>query len=77
MNPKHSSWSQLNGTYDHNAYPLAPPGIHVLVHEKPDSRKSWAPHANDAWYIGPALEHYRSYRVYMRETQAERVTETC
>ena len=76
MNPKHSAWSQLNGPYDHNAYPLAPPGIHVLVHEKPDNRKSWAPHANDAWYIGPALEHYRCFRVYMRETQSERITDT-
>ena len=76
INPKHSAWSQLNGPYDHNAYPLAPPGIHVLVHEKPDKRKSWAPHANDAWYIGPALEHYRNFRVYMRETQAERITDT-
>ena len=76
MNPQHSAWSQLNGPYDHNAYPLAPPGIHVLVHEKPDMRKSWAPHANDAWYLGPAMEHYRCFRVYMRETQSERITDT-
>ena len=76
INPKQSAWSQLNGPYDHNAWPLAPPGIHVLVHEKPDSRKSWAPHANDGWYIGPAINHYRSYRVYMRDTQGERITDT-
>ena len=76
MNPKHSAWSQLNGPYDFNAKPLAPPGIHVLVHEKPDQRKTWGTHANDAWYIGPALEHYRCYKVYMRETQSERITDT-
>ena len=76
MNPKHSAWSQLNGPYDHNAWPLAPPGIHVLVHEKPDNRKSWGKHANDAWYIGPAINHYRCFRVYMRETQSERITDT-
>ena len=72
----HSAWSQLIGQYDHNAWPLAPPGIHVLVHEKPDNRKSWGKHANDAWYIGPAINHYRCFRVYMRETQSERVTDT-
>ena len=76
LNPQHSAWSQLNGPYDHNAWPLAPPGIHVLVHEKPDNRKSWGKHANDAWYIGPAINHYRCFRVYMRETQSERVTDT-
>ena len=76
INPKQSAWSQFHGPYDHNAWPLAPPGIHVLVHEKPDNRKSWAPHANDGWYIGPAINHYRSYRVYMRDTQGERITDT-
>ena len=76
MNPLHSAWSQLNGAYDFNKSPFAPPGIHVLVHEKPDNRKTWDPHALDGWYLGPSLEHYRNYRVYIRKTQAERITDT-
>jgi hypothetical protein len=54
-NPKHSAWSQLNGTFDFNRTPLAPPGIRVLVHEKPDKRTTWSPHASDGWYIGPGI----------------------
>jgi hypothetical protein len=76
INPAHSAWSQLFGPYNFNKSPLAPPGIQVLVHEKPDTRKSWAPHASEGWYIGPALEHYRCYKVYMCESQKERITDT-
>jgi hypothetical protein len=76
INPKHSAWSQLFGPYDFNATPLAPPGIRVLIHEKPDKRATFAPHAIDGWYIGPAREHYRCYKVFVWETQAERITDT-
>lgn len=76
INPKHSAWSQLFGPYDFNKEPLAPPGIRVLVHIKPDNRSTWAPHAEEGWYVGPAAEHYRCYRIYMTETRAERITDT-
>lgn len=76
INPKHSAWSQLFGPYNFNKEPIAPPGIRVLVHVKPDNRATWAPHADEGWYIGPANEHYRCYRIYMTETNAERISDT-
>jgi hypothetical protein len=38
VNPKLSAWAQLNGQFDFNRTPIAPPGIRVLVHEKPGNR---------------------------------------
>ncbi len=35
---------------------MAPPGVRVLIHEKPQNRETWSPHALDGWYVGPALE---------------------
>jgi hypothetical protein len=75
-NVKHSAWSQIYGPYDFNSYPIAPPGIRVLVHLKPNKRETWAPHASEGWYIGPAFEQYRCYKVYMVETKSERITDT-
>lgn len=75
-NPKLSAYAQLHGQFDFNATPLAPPGIRVLAHEKPSNRASWAPHGADGWYIGPAMKHYRCFRVYINKTQAERITDT-
>jgi hypothetical protein len=47
-----------------------------LVHEKPKTRESWAPHAVAGYYIGPALDHYRCYTVYIVETKRERISDT-
>jgi hypothetical protein len=55
---------------------MAAPGTRIIAHETPKRRRSWAPHGQDGWYIGPALEHYRCYTVYIRKTRGERVAET-
>ena len=55
---------------------MAPPGTKVVVHEKSDNRKSWAGHGTEAWYIGPALEHYRCSKCYMPATYSERNVDT-
>jgi hypothetical protein len=48
----------------------------IIAHETPSRRRTWAPHEQDGWYIGPALEHYRCYTVYVTKTRGERVVET-
>ena len=76
INPRLSAQAQIHGNFDFNRTPLGPPGTKVLVHEKPSVRETWAPHALDGWYLGPALHQYRCFRVWITATQAERVSET-
>jgi len=76
INPTISAWEQIHGPYDFNAAPIAPIGVKVIIHEKPNHRESWAPHGVEGWYLGPALRHYRCYRVLAAHTMAERVTDT-
>ena len=76
LNPKLSAYSQVHGHYNYSVNPIAPPGMRVLVHDLPKNRKSWAPHASDCFYIGPALDHYRCYRILNPRTNATRVSET-
>ena len=76
LNPKLSAYSQVHGVYDYSAHPIAPPGMHVLVHDLPQNRRSWAPHASEGFYIGPALDHYRCFRVLNPRTNAIRISET-
>jgi hypothetical protein len=76
INPKQSAWAQYNGQFDFDRTPLGPPGCRVLVHVKPAVRETFAPHAVDGWYIGPALESYRCYKVWIWESQRERVCDT-
>jgi hypothetical protein len=63
MNPRLSAWEQFHGVFGYNATPLRLPGSRVLVHDKPHQRGTWAPHGQDAWYIGAALGHYQCYNV--------------
>jgi hypothetical protein len=75
-NPKVSAYTMLEGTFDFNKTPMAPPGTKIIIHEKPQQRNSWDPHGAEGWYIGPAMEHYRCYRVFTNKTKAERITDT-
>lgn len=55
---------------------MTPPGIEVLIHIKPTIRKTWGPHCEEGWCIGPASSHHKCYKVYMRRTKEERITDT-
>ncbi|KAL7481119.1 hypothetical protein ACHAW6_006805 [Cyclotella cf. meneghiniana] len=74
--PGVSAHAYLYGPHDYNKHPLAPLGCAVQIQEKPSRRKTWDPHSVDGWYVGMSTEHYRCFRVYHKETRAERVSDT-
>ena len=76
INPKLSAWAQVHGAFDFNRTPLAPPGTRVLIHEPSTIRETWAPHAVEGWYVGPALQHYRCFTIWADATSSERIANT-
>ena len=64
------------GAFDFAKHPIAPIGTRILIHDKPTSRASWAPHGVPGFYLGPALQHYRSYRAWATATNTMRITDT-
>eukprot|EP00804_Cyclotella_cryptica_P000411 CCRYP_008709-RA/>CCRYP_008709-RA protein AED:0.43 eAED:0.43 QI:0/0/0/1/0/0/5/0/715 len=60
----------------YNRMPLAPMGCAVQFHIKPDKRKTWGEHSMDGWYLKTSPEHYRCHIVFVKKTQAKRVTDT-
>ena len=76
-NPSISAYEGLHRTtYDFLQHPLAPIGTRVVIYESPDKRASWAPHGVKGFYLGPALDHHRTYRTWATATQHERLTAT-
>jgi hypothetical protein len=76
-NPTISAYEGMHGkTFDFMANPLAPCGTRVVTFDSPSTRSSWAVHGVKGFYLGPALQHYRCFRVYASTTQAERITDT-
>jgi hypothetical protein len=76
INPKLSAATHIFGQYDLNRAPMASPGTRIIAHETPARRRTWAPHGQDGWYIGPSLEHYRCYTAYITKTRSNRIVET-
>jgi hypothetical protein len=72
VNPKLSAYAYLNGNFDFNKTPLAPPGTKVIVHLKPDQQASCAYHGEEGWYVGPSMEH----KCYLPITGQERDVDT-
>ena len=76
MNPGLSSWAYLFGEFDYNVTPLAPPGSRVVMHNKPEIRGSWDPREIQAFYVGPAIDHYRCVTVFDPTTRRTKTTDT-
>jgi hypothetical protein len=76
VNPKVSAYAQLNGPFDFNHTPVTPPGLWVIFHEKPQQRKTWAPHGVNGFYLGPTMEHYRCYHIYFSVTRQDQIVDT-
>jgi len=76
LHPKLSAYAHVNGEFDYNKTPLAPPGTEVIVHEKPKQRGSWDDHGIKGWYLEPAINHYRCYICYLPSTNGERISDT-
>lgn len=76
VNPCLSYHDALEGTFNYNATPLAPPGTQVLIHEKPTQRASWDAHAIDGWYVGPDIHHSLCFTVFVKQTGAIIISDT-
>eukprot|EP00957_Ditylum_brightwellii_P203155 15333453-Ditylum_brightwellii.AAC.1 len=63
-------------SFHFEATPMAPPGTKYYIHIKPHKCTSLGFHAEDAWYVGPALNQYRCYTVVTKERVAQRITNT-
>jgi hypothetical protein len=70
----YTSYHVLEGAHDFNWVLWAPPGTRATIFNPPETRTSWGPRAIDAWYIGPAPQHYRCYNLYLPTTGGTRTS---
>ncbi len=74
INPNISAYEALNGPYNWDRYPLAPPGCNAIIYKAPAVRGSWASRGTDAWYLGPSADHYQCNIYYVPEKRAYRIS---
>ena len=77
LDPSLSAYEGIFGTkFDFLAHPIHPPGTKVLVLDPVATRQSWAPHGLLGFYLGPALQHYKSFRTYIVSTRGFRISDS-
>jgi hypothetical protein len=66
--------SAYEGVFGHTVnfqqHPIAPVGSKVLTWDSSSLRGTWADHGVEAVYLGPAMDHLRSFEVWVPHTSA-------
>jgi hypothetical protein len=76
LHPQLSAAAHLHGLVDYNKTAFAPPGCNIISHDKPGKRRTWAPHGQHGYSLGPAMHHYRCQNIYISATASERIVDT-
>jgi hypothetical protein len=76
LHPQLSAAAYFHSLVDYNKTAFAPPGCKIIAHEKPVKRRTWAPHGQHGYSLGPAMHHYRCQNVYILATTSERIVDT-
>jgi hypothetical protein len=48
----------------------------VVIHNRPSQRGSWDPHGEPGLYLGPAVNHFRCFRVFSLRTKKIRISDS-
>jgi hypothetical protein len=76
LHPQLSTAAHFHGLVDYKKTAFALPGCKIIAHEKPGKRRTWAPHGQHGYSLGPAMHHYRCQNVYISSTASERILDT-
>ena len=76
QNPLLSAWAAMMGEYHFDATPIVPPGTEMMMHEKPNRRRTWGFNAKKAWYLGPCFKYYRNVHGWVPATGGKRINDT-
>jgi hypothetical protein len=75
--PGISAYQGIHGaSFNFRHHPIAPAGTKFLMWDAPDHRGSWADHGVPAVYLGPAMNHFHAFEVWVPNTSASRTTNT-
>jgi hypothetical protein len=70
-----SAAAHYHGLVDYNKTAFAPLGCKI-AQEKPGKRRTWAPHGQHGYSLGPAMHHYRCQNVYISTAASDPIVDT-
>jgi hypothetical protein len=76
LHPQLSAAAHYHGLVDYNKTAFSPPGCKIIAHENPGKRRTWDPHGQHGYSLGPAMHHYRCQNIYISTTASDRIVDT-
>jgi hypothetical protein len=76
IDPNLSAYGAMFGPYNFITNPMAPIGTKVMFHNNIDTRESWESRGKLGYYIGPALEHHKCFKVFNPLTSENIISDT-
>jgi hypothetical protein len=76
QHPQLSAAAHYHGMVDYKKTAFAHPGCKIIAPEKPAKRRTWSPHVQNGYSLGPAMNHYVCQNVYILSTASERIVDT-
>jgi hypothetical protein len=76
LHPQLSAAAHFHGLIDYNKKYFAPPGCKIIAHEKPAKRRTWEPHGQHGYSLGPDMHHYRCQNMYISATASKHIVDT-
>jgi hypothetical protein len=76
LHPQLSAAAHFHGLVNYNKTYFALLGCKIIAHEKPGKRRTWSPHGQHGYSLGPAMYHHRCQNVYILATASERIIDT-
>jgi hypothetical protein len=76
LHPQLSTAAHFHGLIDYKKTSLAPPGCKNIAHKKPANIRTWTPHGQHGYSLGPAMHHYIYQNVYILAMASERIVDT-
>jgi hypothetical protein len=76
LHPQLSAAAHFHGLVDYNKTDFAPPGCKIIAHEKPGKLRTWAPHWQHGYSLGPTMHQYRCQNIYISAMASERIVDT-
>jgi hypothetical protein len=76
LHPQLSAVANFHGLVDYKKTAFAPPGCKIIAHKKPGKQRTWAPHGQHGYSLGPSMFHYRCQNVFISATDSEGIVDT-
>ena len=74
--PTISAYTYMHGQHDFNKMLLAPMGCTVLLHNKPDFRKTWDDYAIEGYYVESSKANYWCYKIWVKNIRSIHIADT-